>query len=162
MFGDERPEKISADRSVGRSAAIGKAERKSGVRFQLAAWLLEKYQSWGEAHKTQKPPNIPLPDLLTIISLYWFAGPGPSTWIYRSWVEGAALKFPAGVRVEVPTAICSFRHDISPPSPDEWQDRCYNVVRRSAIDHGGHFPGLDAPAALAEDLSAFVAEVART
>jgi microsomal epoxide hydrolase len=128
----------------------------------LAAWLLEKYQSWGEAHKTQKPPNIPLPDLLTIISLYWFAGPGPSTWIYRSWVEGAALKFPAGVRVEVPTAICSFRHDISPQSPDEWQDRCYNVVRRSAMDHGGHFPGLDAPAALAEDLCAFVAEVART
>ena len=122
----------------------------------LAAWLLEKYQSWGDARQTQSPPTIPLPDLLTIISLYWFAGPGPSTWIYRSWVDGTALKFPQGVRVEVPTAICSFRHDISPPSPDAWQQRCYDVVRRSAIDHGGHFPGLDAPQALAQDLSEFV------
>jgi microsomal epoxide hydrolase len=125
----------------------------------LAAWLLEKFQSWGEARGTQNPPGIPLRDLLTIISLYWFAGPGPSTWIYRSWVDGTALKFPAGVRVNVPTAICSFRHDVSPPSPDQWQQRCYDVVRRTAIDHGGHFPALDAASALAKDLSEFANEV---
>ena len=126
----------------------------------LAAWLLEKYQAWGNARGTQDPPEIPLPKLLTIISLYWFAGPGPTTWIYRSWVDGTALKFPPGVRVNVPTAICSFRHDVSPPSPDQWQQRCYEVVRRKAINHGGHFPGLDAPLALAQDIKEFVAEVA--
>ena len=127
----------------------------------LAAWLLEKYQSWGEARGTQKPPEIPMQKLLTIISLYWFSGPGPSTWIYRSWVDGTALKFPAGIRVAVPTAICSFRHDISPPSPNQWQQRCYDVVRRTAIDHGGHFPGLDAALALAKDLREFAKSVTR-
>jgi pimeloyl-ACP methyl ester carboxylesterase len=127
----------------------------------LAAWLLEKFQSWGAAHGTGNPPDISLDDLLTIISLYWFAGPGPSTWIYRSWVNGTALKFPAGVRAEVPTAICSFEHDISPVSPDAWQQRCYNVVKRSNIDHGGHFPGLDAPLALAQDIQEFVGEISK-
>lgn len=127
----------------------------------LASWLLEKYQSWGESHGTQNAPGIPLDKMLTIINLYWFAGPGPSTWIYRSWVNGTALKFPSGVRVNVPTAICSFHHDISPVSPDTWQQRCYNVVRRTTIDHGGHFPGLDAPIALAEDIREFVGEISK-
>jgi pimeloyl-ACP methyl ester carboxylesterase len=126
----------------------------------LASWLLEKYQSWGAAHGTQNPPEIAFDDLLTIISLYWFAGPGPSTWIYRSWINGTALTFCSGVRVSVPTAICSFQYDVSAVSPDAWQQRCYNVVRRSTIDHGGHFPGLDASLALSQDIQDFVAEIA--
>lgn len=125
----------------------------------MAAWLLEKYQSWGEANATDAPPTIPLSKLLTIISLYWFIGPGPSTWIYRFLVDGSGLTFPTGTRVNVPTAICSFKYDISPPSPAEWQQRCYDVVCRSAIDHGGHFPGLDASDALAKDISDFTAYI---
>ncbi|MGA0071051.1 MAG: epoxide hydrolase family protein [Steroidobacteraceae bacterium] len=125
----------------------------------LAAWILEKYQSWGAARGTAAPPPVPLDELLTILSLYWFAGPGPSTWIYRFLLDGTGLRFPAGLRVRVPTAICSFRHDVSPPSPAVWQQRCYEVVRRTAVDHGGHFPGLDAGSALATDLAAFIRQL---
>ena len=127
----------------------------------LAAWLLEKYQAWGVSTGTQDPPSIPLQELVTIISLYWFADPGPSTWIYRFLIDGTGLKFPAGVRVNVPTAVCSFQHDVSPVSPASWQRRCYDVVQHSRIDHGGHFPGLDAPQALAKDLREFVASVCK-
>ncbi|MDA9625200.1 epoxide hydrolase [Luminiphilus sp.] len=125
----------------------------------LAAWLLEKYQSWGVSRGTDKSPAIDLHKILTILSLYWFSGPGPSTWIYSSLVDGTGLTFPEGTRVNVPTAICSFKHDISPPSPADWQKRCYKVVRRSAIDEGGHFPGLDAPNALVRDLLNFIDDV---
>lgn len=123
----------------------------------LAGWLLEKYQSWGASRGTSNPPNIAPDELLTMISLYWFYGPGPSSWIYRSLIDGTGLKFPKGVRVGVPTAICSFAHDVSPPSPASWQERAYHVVRRTAIDHGGHFPGLDAMEALARDIRDFMA-----
>jgi pimeloyl-ACP methyl ester carboxylesterase len=125
----------------------------------LAAWILEKYQSWGAARGTSGPPLIPLNELLTILSLYWFAGPGPSTWIYRFLLDGTGLRFPHGIRVAVPTAICSFHYDVSPPSPATWQGRCYDVVRRTTVDHGGHFPGLDAEAALAADISAFTTQL---
>lgn len=125
----------------------------------LAAWILEKYHSWGAARGTPEPPAIPLDELLTIVSLYWFAGPGPATWIYRFLLDGTGLRFPTGTRVGVPTAICSFRHDVSPPSPEVWQRRCYEVVRRTAVDHGGHFPGLDAGFALAADLRTFMAQL---
>lgn len=123
----------------------------------LAAWLLEKFQSWGAARGTAEPPAIALDELLTIISLYWFFGPGPASWIYRSLIDGTGLKFSQGMRVTVPTAICSFAHDVSPASPLPWQQRSYNVVRRTSVDHGGHFPGLDATVALAQDIGEFAA-----
>ena len=125
----------------------------------LAAWILEKFQHWSESRHTETGPAIDLDLLLTIVSLYWFAGPGPASWIYRSLIDGTGLIFEDGERVRVPTGICSFRHDISPVAPLEWQERCYNVVARSEIEHGGHFPGLDAPAALSEDIRSFMALV---
>ena len=132
--------------------AYGLTDSPSG----LAAWLLEKFQSWGSARDTQNAPEIPIEQLLTILCLYWFGEPGPSTWIYRSWVDGTALKLPKGTRVNVPTGICSFHHDISPTPPKQWQERCYNVTWRTSVDHGGHFPGLDAPLALQKDISKFL------
>jgi pimeloyl-ACP methyl ester carboxylesterase len=126
----------------------------------LAAWLLEKYQSWGAARGTAALPPIPFDELLGIISLYWFYGPGPASWIYRSLVDGTGLRFPSGTRVTVPTAICSFAFDVSPPSPPAWQQRAYEVIRRTAVDHGGHFPGLDATVALAGDIASYSADLA--
>lgn len=125
----------------------------------LAAWLLEKFQHWSESRHSESGPTINLDLLLTIISLYWFAGPGPASWIYRSLIDGTGLVFKADERVAVPTGLCRFQHDISPVAPPEWQERCYNIVARSEIDHGGHFPGLDAPAALSDDIRAFMTRV---
>jgi pimeloyl-ACP methyl ester carboxylesterase len=122
----------------------------------LAGWLLEKFQHWSESRHAGTGPAIDLDTLLTIVSLYWFAGPGPASWIYRSLMDGTGLVFEDGVKVAVPTGICSFRHDISPIAPPEWQERCYHVVSRSEIDHGGHFPGLDASAALSDDIRSFM------
>ncbi|MAC37441.1 MAG: multidrug MFS transporter [Halieaceae bacterium] len=127
----------------------------------LAAWLLEKFQHWTESRGSDTGPVIGLDSLLTIISLYWFAGPGPASWIYRFLIDGTALVFDEGVKVTVPTSICNFKHDISPLSPPEWQNRCYNVVQRTKIDHGGHFPGLDAPVALSENIRSFTENIVR-
>ena len=45
-------------------------------------------------------------------------------------------------------------------SPPAWQQRAYEVIRRTAVDHGGHFPGLDATVALAGDIASYSADLA--
>lgn len=126
----------------------------------LAAWMLEKYRSWSSARREGGPPPMSIDDLLTIVGLYWFAGPGPAGWIYRSLLDGTGLRLPPGARIGVPTAICAFADDVSPESPPSWQQRAYEVVRRTRVPHGSHFPGLDAPEALAEDLLGFLRDLA--
>ena len=136
--------------------AYGLADSPAG----LAAWMLEKYHAWSAARGADRPPPMDRDDLLTIVSLYWFAGPGPDGWIYRSLLDGTGLRLPPGARIEAPTAICSFADDVSPPSPPRWQERAYRVVRRTRVPHGSHFPGLDAPEALADDLLGFLRSLA--
>lgn len=126
----------------------------------LAAWILEKYRGWSAARRDHGPPPMAPDDLLTIVSLYWFAGPGPAGWIYRSLLDGTGLRLPAGARVGVPTAICTFADDVSPESPLRWQQRAYEVVRRTRVPHGSHFPGLDAPRELTSDLLDFLRDLA--
>jgi len=122
----------------------------------LAAWLLEKFHGWSASKGKDEPPPFDLDELLTIMTLYWLAGPGPSTWMYRSLIDGTGLRVPAGNRVNVPTWLCRFGDDISPRSPDCWQERTYNVVHRTEVANGSHFPGLDAAEPLGDDLLNFL------
>ncbi len=123
----------------------------------LAAWIIEKFHGWSSAKGLDEPPPFAIDALLTIITLYWFAGPGPSTWIYRSLIDGTGLRPSDGERVKVPTWLCRFGDDISPPSPPSWQERTYNVTHRTEVAHGSHFPGLDATEPLAAELIEFMA-----
>ena len=123
----------------------------------LAAWVIEKYHGWSVARGTDRAPPMDRDDLLTVAMLYWLAEPGPASWMYRFLVDGTAFRLPKGHRVEVPTSLCLFGDDISPIAPLRWQQRSYNVVSRTLIPHGSHFPGLDAAPALLEDLKKFVA-----
>lgn len=122
----------------------------------LAAWIIEKFHSWSSSKGTDQPPPFSLDDLLTIVTLYWLTGPGPSTWIYRSFIDRTGLRPGAGERAEAPTWLCRFGDDISPESPPSWQERSYNVTHRTEVDHGSHFPGLDAAEALSADLAEFM------
>ncbi|MEJ6677334.1 MAG: epoxide hydrolase [Parasphingorhabdus sp.] len=122
----------------------------------LAAWIIEKFHSWSSANGSDQAPPFSRDDLLTIVSLYWFAGPGPSTWIYRSLIDETGLRPGKGERVEVPTWLCRFGDDVSPQSPPSWQERTYNVTHRTEVAHGSHFPGLDAPEPLSADLKKFL------
>jgi hypothetical protein len=91
-------------------------------------------------------------DLFAIVSLYPFVGLGLDDWIYRSLLDGTVLRLRTGVRIETPSAICSFSDDVSLPSLPRWQARAYRVARRTHISRIDHFPRLDSPEALASDL----------
>lgn len=123
----------------------------------LAAWILEKYRGWSPARSSDAPPPMDRDALLTVVMLYWLAGPGPASWMYRFLVDGTAFRLPPGGRIGVPTSLCLFDGDISPVAPLCWQRRSYEVVRRTVFPGGSHFPGLDAPEPLLADLRRFVA-----
>jgi microsomal epoxide hydrolase len=126
----------------------------------LAAWILEKYRGWSAARYGDGPPAINRDALLTVVMLYWLAGPGPASWMYRFLVDGSAFRLPTGGRITVPTSLCLFGDDSSPAAPLQWQRRSYEVVRRTRVPHGGHFPGLDGTEALLADLRRFVGSLA--
>ncbi|WP_084958699.1 epoxide hydrolase family protein [Thermoactinospora rubra] len=105
------------------------------------AWIAESFESW-----TDLP--IDVDQLLTNVSVYWFTGTGVSAarFLYEQFHSqdwGAPPTAPQGYSVfgADPTA----RRLIDPAEGTHWVEH----------DRGRHFPAMEAPEQLAEDLSAF-------
>src|SRR5206468_9657656 len=81
--------------------------------------------------------------LLTNVMLHWLAGPNAPMWTYRFAIDGSGRQLPPGRRVEVPTGVLLFPQDLTPPPPDRWIRRAYNLRHRRDAAHGGHFAALE-------------------
>ena len=140
----------------------------------LAAWILEKFRAWSDCDGDVER-RFSKDELLTNITIYWLTGTiGSSFRVYRDWALGAESnphawegreEVPRGVaskplardeRVGAPSAVALFPAD--PPSgmPREWAERSYYDLRRfSRMPRGGHFPAMEEPELLAEDIRSF-------
>jgi microsomal epoxide hydrolase len=121
-----------------------------------AAWMLEKFQRWSDVGNdlgTRYTPD----DLITAIMIYLATDSVASAiWMYRGAAEEASGVIPAGQRVRVPTACAVFPKEFLPCPPRSRVARTYTDLRRwSAMPAGGHFPAMEEPAALADDLRVF-------
>ena len=92
-------------------------------------------------------------DLLTTVALYWFtASIGPSMRLYlETFLPGSAFKWER--RIEVPTGITTFRDPNAPPR--ELIEPWLNLQHYSTVGRGGHFPALENPDALIDELRTF-------
>lgn len=119
----------------------------------LAAWLIDKYRSWSDCNgDVERALGRDL--LLDLCTLYWVTGTiGASMRLYfntrvsRRWPQ-------TGNRIDVPTGCATFAHELTRP-PRSWAERTYRIERWSSYAHGGHFPALERPADLVEDMRAF-------
>ena len=123
----------------------------------LAAWIVEKFRAWSDCDgKVER--RFTKEDLLTNISVYWFTQTMPSS-IRRYYENEHTPPTPwrQGERVEVPCAITRFENRIDhlPQQPRALVERVYNVVSWTQMPKGGHFPALEEPELLAEDLRTF-------
>ena len=113
---------------------------------------------------------------MTNLTIYWPTETiGSSFRVYRDWALSAESnpyaweereEVPRGVaskplarneRVEVPSAVALFPAD--PPSgmPREWVERSYSDLRSfTRMARGGHFPAMEEPELLAEDIRSFL------
>ena len=118
----------------------------------LLAWIVEKYRAWSDCDgdlSTRFSDDF----LLTQASLYWFTNSISTS--FRPYWEFAAGITPRVQRVEVPTALAVFPHDLTHP-PRSWAERTYNVVRYTEMPSGGHFAPHEEPDLLAGDLREFL------
>jgi pimeloyl-ACP methyl ester carboxylesterase len=132
--------------------AQGLSDSPSG----LLAWILEKYRAWSDS---DGDPAARFGDdfLLTQASLYWFTNTISTS--FRPYYERAHGVAPAIEKIEVPTALAVFPHDLGGRQPREWVERTYNLTRYTPMPRGGHFAAREEPALLADDLTAFFSDL---
>ena len=122
-----------------RPQTIGYALNDSPVA-QLA-WIAEKFEEW-----TDLPYDRD--QLLTIVSLYWYAGAGISA---ARFLYEQAHSFDWGTPPTVPQGFAVFGADetvrrlVNPSADAHWTE----------YDRGRHFPAMEAPELLAADLRTF-------
>jgi pimeloyl-ACP methyl ester carboxylesterase len=119
----------------------------------LAAWIVEKFQSWCDC--AGNPESIFTKDeLLTNITLYWATQTAASS--ARIYYESRHAAPAAGGprRIETPTACADFPKEII-WSPRRWLEARYNITRWTVMPRGGHFAAFEQPDLLVGDVRAF-------
>ena len=121
----------------------------------LAAWIVEKFRAWSDCDGDVES-RFTKDELLTNVMIYWLTQTIGSS--MRRYFEvrhnPAPNPLKPGERIETPTGIAMFPGEKDLIVPREWAGRCYNVVRWTDMPRGGHFPALEEPALLVDDLRA--------
>jgi pimeloyl-ACP methyl ester carboxylesterase len=128
--------------------AVGLHDSPAG----LAAWVVEKLRAWSDCDGDVERA-FSREALLDNLTVYWATGTAPSSVrLYREATRDPATRWG---RVEVPTAMAMAPADMY-PTPREWAERSWNVVRWTELERGGHFAEWEVPELVAEDLRAFL------
>ena len=116
----------------------------------LAAWIVEKFMSWGDC-KGDLLAHFNKDELLTNIMLYWLTETsGSSANIYYDNMRSLP---PIG-NISVPTGLATFAADVLPP-PSPWVEQHLNIVQWTRIPQGGHFTAMEEPEPFVEDIRTF-------
>ena len=113
------------------------------------AWIVEKFRAWTDPEADLPEDAVDLDHLLTNVSLYWFTRTGASAahFLYDSmhaqdWGEEGAA----------PTGFAVFGRDTVSRrlmDPDE------RIEHWTEFDRGGHFPAMEVPELLTDDIRSF-------
>ncbi len=139
----------------------------------LAAWIVEKWRSWSDCGG-DLTRRFSADQLLTTVMIYWVTGTiGSSIRLYKEWglnacpLPGAlpvpdgppgadsAPPLPPGRRIETPTGVALFLLPGQVGPPRSWIERAYNLHRLTRPPRGGHFPALEEPELLVDDIRSF-------
>jgi epoxide hydrolase len=114
------------------------------------AWIVEKFQTWTNPASKTPDEAVDRDQLLTNVSLYWFTRSGASAARFLSEAEHSDLDWiaPSGV----PSGWVVFNTE---PIMRRFMDPEQQMAYWSEHTEGGHFPAMEEPALLVEDLRAF-------
>jgi pimeloyl-ACP methyl ester carboxylesterase len=114
----------------------------------MAAWALEKWQSWSDGGLDAYSPD----DVLTMLTIFWVTNSLASSIQFYAEMREDATKSDRG-KVQTPTGVLIMPEDIS-HAPRSWGERWFHLVRWTKASHGGHFPALEATSELAAEIRA--------
>ena len=123
----------------------------------VAAWIIEKFQSWSDTEGDNIESSHDKDRLLTNIMVYLVTKTfNTASWIYYGrHEEGGRILSPDGKRVEVPTGCALFPAEFLAWPPRSYVDRIYNVTHWTNLPRGGHFPAMEEPDMLIADIRKF-------
>lgn len=123
----------------------------------IAAWLVEKFNSWSDTDGDNVESAHSKDELLTNIMIYITTRCfNTASWIYYGRrEEGGRILSVDSRRVEVPTACALFPAEMLAWPPRSYVDRIYNVQQWTEMPRGGHFGGMEEPELLIKDIRAF-------
>jgi len=120
----------------------------------LAAWIIEKFRSWSDCGG-DVDAHFSRDVLLDNIMIYWVTGAiNSSFWPYYARIHGPWI-VPSGEKVQVPTGYAEFPREILTPPRSVAETLYGNIQRWSSMQRGGHFPALEDPDALAQEIVSF-------
>ncbi|MGI5154890.1 alpha/beta fold hydrolase [Microbispora sp. CA-102843] len=113
---------------------------------------MEKFQEWTDPAAALPEDAVDRDRILTDVSLYWYTGTaGSAAHTYFERFNDPSMWAPRE-RSSVPTAVAFFPTDFAIRG---FADKTHAIVRWTEFDRGGHFPALEAPGLLVEDLREF-------
>jgi pimeloyl-ACP methyl ester carboxylesterase len=119
----------------------------------LAAWLIEKFQSWSDCDV--RPDEVLSKDeLLTNVMVYWLTNTVHSSLRFYNESRAAPLHLQPGQRILPPCGIVRLPRELPMP-PRSWVERAFNLTHWTTLPRGGHFAAMEAPEQLAEDIRTF-------
>jgi pimeloyl-ACP methyl ester carboxylesterase len=123
---------------------------------ELAAWVVEKYREWSDCGGDLES-RFSKDELLTNITLYWVTQTINSSMrrYYEARHNPNPIPLKPGERIDTPTGIAMFPGEKDLLVPREFAERCYNIQHWTDIPKGGHFPAIEEPALLVEDIRTF-------
>ena len=123
----------------------------------VAAWIIEKFNSWSDTEGDDVESAHSKDDLLTNIMVYVVTRTfNSASWIYYGRrEEGGRILSPEGKRVEVPTGCALFPKELLAWPPRSYAQRIYNIQHWTEMPRGGHFGAMEEPQLLINDIREF-------
>ncbi|GAA1994056.1 epoxide hydrolase [Microbacterium pumilum] len=117
----------------------------------LAAWILEKFETWSDRGSS----GFDVEDLLTNLMFYWAPDSVASSaaMYFESRLDPEGRSHPVP---DVPVGVANFPHEITRITR-RWAEPKYRIAHWTDMPHGGHFAALEEPVLLADDIRAFFA-----
>ncbi len=127
----------------------------------VAAWILEKFNSWSDTVGDDVESAYTKDELLTNIMIYVVTRTfNTASWIYYGRrEEGGRVLSPEGRRVEVPTACALYPEEMLAWAPRSYVERIYNVQHWTEMPRGGHFAAMEEPQLFIDDLRSFARQL---
>ncbi|KAI8875385.1 alpha/beta-hydrolase [Backusella circina FSU 941] len=127
----------------------------------LLGWMLDCYHVWtyhtpGKTDTNSLPESITIDEFLTQISIYWITNTmSSSTRLYYEFKqEMSKVGKMLLIGIKVPYGVSTFPNELT-RFPREWFPVTNNLVQYREHPQGGHFPALEVPEILLDDIQAF-------
>ncbi|MFF5243987.1 epoxide hydrolase family protein [Streptosporangium sp. NPDC000095] len=161
-----RAERFNASQADGFGYLHMQATRPQTLAYSLndspvgqLAWIAEKFAEWTDPAAKLPEDAVGRDQLLTCVSLFWFTGAGASSahavhegmQVYREMADRQGDDH-ASARQGPPTGVAVFAADTTIRSV---MDPGGLIEHWSEFGRGGHFPAMETPDLLTEDIRAF-------